>query len=243
MEDLFGGDVLSSGGLDYNIVHSKWQVEYSIGNVRNFFKNVFVTAPKPGEIYYELMTESVTPLLQNIVESAVVESLARYSIDEAIQSTDSIPRAVKARAQEKLDEIQSGIKIVTLSMTDVAVPRQVQSAFSEFIAARQQAQTLVAEADAYAQSKLNETAGAVARDLADYLADPDPRRANRWDQAKGQVRQKITEAEAYRTQVVDMAQADARYFQKLLPEYRERPELRGQESLHRCDTRGHGRCG
>ncbi len=225
MQDLLGGSTLPTEGMDYNIVHSKWKVEYSISNVRDFFKNVYVQNPKPGEVYYELMTASVTPLLKNIIENAVVEVMAHYSIDEAIQSLDSIPRDVRTQAQQCLNNIHSGIKIVTLSMTQVAVPRQVQPAFSAFISAKQQAQTLVDQANAYAQTKLNETAGAVAKKLVATLDHPSPRDEGLWSQAKGQVRQKITEAQAYRTQVVDMAQADATYFQKLLPQYRERPEL------------------
>ena len=41
--------------------------------------------------------------------------------------------------------------------------------------------------------------------------------------------EKIANARAYRTKVVETAKANAEYLQKLLPEYRKRPELVIQE--------------
>ncbi len=46
-----------SEGSDYNIVHTKWQINYQISNVEQFFRNVYVRDVKPGEIYSEIMID------------------------------------------------------------------------------------------------------------------------------------------------------------------------------------------
>ena len=46
-----------------------------------------------------------------------------------------------------------------------------------------------------------------------------------WDNVAGTAREKIANARAYRTQVVERAKANADYLQEILPEFRKRPEL------------------
>jgi membrane protease subunit HflK len=46
-----------------------------------------------------------------------------------------------------------------------------------------------------------------------------------WSQAKGNVSGILTQAETYRSQVVEEAKARAQYFRSLLAQYRERPQL------------------
>ena len=50
-----------------------------------------------------------------------------------------------------------------------------------------------------------------------------------WSQLAGNAQEKIAEARAYRTKVVEIARANAEYLQQILPEYRKRPELVLQE--------------
>ena len=49
-----------------------------------------------------------------------------------------------------------------------------------------------------------------------------------WSQVAGGARDRIAQAEAYRTTVVETAKANADYLMSLLPEYRKRPELVAQ---------------
>ncbi len=46
-----------------------------------------------------------------------------------------------------------------------------------------------------------------------------------WAELAGEAQEKIADARAYRTQVVEIAKANAEYLQRILPEYRKRPEL------------------
>ena len=223
-----GQEGLEAQGDDYNIVHSKWQCVYKVDDAYGFFKNVFVTDPKPGDVYGDLMRDSVKPLLQSCFEDAVVRTLVHYTIDEAIESKAAIPADVKRRVQEKLRAIESGISVVTVTLNDMHWPRQVDGAFQASIDASQDAQKQVTDAEALAQTLLNECAGPVAREMAMLLRQgslEEGRLDPYWEQLAGTAQSIVSDARAYRTTVVESARSRADVFRQLLPEYRKRPKL------------------
>ena len=63
-----------SEGSDYNIVHAKWQINYRISNIEQFFRNVHVQDVKPGEVYADILITSITPLLRSVVDDAIVNA-------------------------------------------------------------------------------------------------------------------------------------------------------------------------
>jgi membrane protease subunit HflK len=220
--------ITGSDGSDYNIVHSRWQITYQIDDPERFFKNTYVQDIKPGESYYDVITMSVTPLLENLADDAIVTAMVNYTIDEAIKSQDRIPKHVKRLLQEKLNKIESGIKVVSVYLTDITWPRQVDEAFWASIKASQESQKVISQAKGYAESTINETAGPVALELLAVLEDKTISEETKellWSQLAGAAQEKIAQARAYRTKVVETARANAEYFQKLLPEYRKRPKL------------------
>ena len=220
--------VSASAGSDYNIVHSKWLLTYKIDDPERFFRNVYVEGIKPGEIYFDVITKSVTPLLKSLVDDAIVTAMVNYTIDEALLSQDRIPAHVKKLLQEKLDKIESGIVVVSVLLTHSIWPRQVNAAFEASISASQQSQTAIGEAKTYAEKTLNEAAGPVAEKLLAVLEGKSTSEQERellWAQLAGAAQEKIAQARAYRTKVVETARANAEYLQKLLPEYRKRPKL------------------
>ena len=220
--------IAGSDGSDYNIVHSRWQVTYQIDDPERFFKNTYVQDIKPGESYYDVITTSVTPLLENLTDDAIVTAMVNYTIDEAIKSQDRIPKHVKRLLQEKLNKIESGIKVVSVQLTDIIWPRQVDEAFWASIRVSQESQKAISQAKGYAESTINETAGPVALELLATLEDKTISEETKellWSQLAGAAQEKIAQARAYRTKVAETARANAEYFQKLLPEYRKRPKL------------------
>jgi len=227
--------VPGSDGSDYSIVHSKWQLVFRIGDPELFVKNVYVEDPKPGEIYFNVMTRSITPLLKNILEDAVVDALVNYTIDEVIQSRETIPKHVERLVRQKLAGIKSaeienicGIKVESVFLTDVKWPRQVDEAFQAAVRASQERQKAISEARTKAQNILNETAGPVAEQLYTALHDPtvdQQQLESLWARLSGKAQEKIFEARAYRTRVVADAKASADYLRSLLPEYRKHPRI------------------
>jgi membrane protease subunit HflK len=219
---------LDAEGSDYNIVHTKWQINYQITGVEQFFRNVYIDDVMPGQIYFDVMTASIKPLLESVVENAVVNALVRYSIDEALLSTDTIRRHASRLVQEKLDELESGIRVTQIQLVDVQWPKQVDDAFQAFFTASQTSQQAISEARTYAQNTLTKTASRIAVPLYQALQDENVTEEQMeafWAQVAGDAQDTIAQAQTYRTKVVEGAKANATYLQSILPEYRKRPEI------------------
>jgi len=221
-----------SEGSDYNIVHTKWQINYQISNIDQFFRNVYVRDVKPGDIYSDIMVTSITPLLRSVVDDAIVATMVHYTIDEALQSVDTIPRRVQQLVQQKLDLLESGIRVVQMQLISTTWPMQVDEAFEAYVEASQKSAQTITQARTYAETTLNKTAGQVAEPLCKALLDPNAtpqQRETLWAQITGDVRETIAQAQAYQTKVVEAARASASYLTSILPEYRERPTLVARE--------------
>jgi len=199
-------DQVTSGsdGSDYNIVHCKWQLTYQIDDPERFFTNIYVEDVKPGDIYFNVITKSITPLLQNLFEDAIVTATVNYTIDDVLfEQVARLTEHIRGLLQEKLDTIESGIKVVRVQLTDKTWPRQVDVAFQASHSASQESEQTISKARTYADNTVIE--------------------------ASGLAQEKIAEARAYKTKVEASAKANADYLQQLLPEYRKRPELVIQE--------------
>ena len=224
------GTTAGSDGSDYNIVHTKWQLTYQIDDPERFFRSVHVKDVTPGDDYFDVTTgeEGVKPLLDNMFEDAVVTAMVNYTIDEAISSRDRIPRHIERLLQEKLDRIESGIKVVSVQLTKSEPPPHTRDAFEASIMASQTSQKAVTEAKTYAENTLNETAGPVAERLFETLHDETASEQEKellWSDLGGTARERMADAQAYQARVVETAKANADYLQRLLPEYRLRPKL------------------
>ena len=199
---LTRGDTLEGqSNDDYNIVHCKWQLNYNIkDDPYAFFKNIYVRPLEPGELYIDVITDEIKPLLQSICEEAIVTTLVKYTIDESISNAKPlISRNVKEMIQDRLDSINSGIYVEDMQIQTLTWPRQVDDAFQESIIASQKAKSAVIDAQSYRAKTINE--------------------------AQGPAQEKISQAKAYKTQVAETAEANAKYLLSLLPEYMKRPEL------------------
>jgi len=216
-------------GSDYNIVHSKWQLTYKIDDPERFFKNTYTDDAKPGQSYADVIAKSINPLLQRLFEDAVVTAVVNYTIDEALfLSQGRITRHVQKLLQEKLDKIESGIAAVSVQLIEMKWPRQVNAAFQASITASNASAQAISEAKGYAENTLNEAGGPIADELLAALEDETVSKQEKeflWSQLAGAAQEKLYQAQAYRTKVVETAKANAEYLQKLLPEYRKRPKL------------------
>ncbi|MGD8501300.1 MAG: SPFH domain-containing protein, partial [Phycisphaerales bacterium] len=115
--------VTGSDGSDYNIVHTKWQLTYQIDDPERFFKNIHVEDIKTGDDYFDVITGSITPFLESLFEDTVVTEMVNYTIDEAISSKkDTIQERIEKLLQDKLAKIESGIKVVSVQLTQSVSP-------------------------------------------------------------------------------------------------------------------------
>jgi membrane protease subunit HflK len=219
-----------SDGSDYNVVHTKWHLTYQIDDPERFFRGVYVSEIKPGDDYFEVITgdEGVKPLLESLFEDAVVTAMVNYTIDEAISSRSAIPNHVKTLLQDKLDKIESGIKVESVQLTGSEPPVPTREAFEASIRASQTSQKAITDAKTYATDTLNKAAGPLAEQLHAALNSDDISEQAveaLWEDVSGTARERMADAQAYQTQVVETAKANADYLQRLLPEYKLRPKL------------------
>jgi membrane protease subunit HflK len=221
--------VAGAGENDYNIVHAKWELTYTIQRPELFFKNIYYNAPAPGQDFSDVVSETLDPLLKAMAEDAIVTTMVNYSITEAIESEPRIPKDVSRLLQSKLDRIESGIQVDSVQISErITWPLQVDGAFQASNKASQTSQRLVTEARAYAEKTLNEAGGPAVEEVLGALKDPSISGAAREEllsRLTGTCQEKISLARAYRTKTVETAKADADYLAKLLPEYRKRPRL------------------
>jgi len=226
-----GADVTIASGSDYNIVHCKWQLTYKIDDPQVFFRNTYVDLENipGGKNYADVITQHVTGLLEDVAGDAVVTALVSYTIDDVMfEQVAKVTEHVRKLLQEKLDKIESGIKIVSVQMTDKTWPRQVDAAFQAAIKASQDSQKAISQARTYAEKTLNEAAGPVAEKLFTALRDQNVSQEQKdllWSELAGAAQKRIDEARAYQTEVVETARANADYLRQILPEYRKRPDL------------------
>jgi membrane protease subunit HflK len=219
-----------SEGSDYNILHSKWVLTYQIADAEMFFKNCFVdtTRLQAGQNYADVIEQSITPFLENLLADAVVRTMVNYTIEEAMyERSAGVTEHVKRLLQNKLNKIDSGIRVIDVQRNRIAVPRQVEAAFEAAHVAVQVREKAISEAKLYQEKLLSETAGPVAPDLLKALRDDanEQQQEPLWSQLAGRAQEKIADARAYRTKVVETARANAEYLRRILPEYRKRPEL------------------
>ncbi|MBN1796474.1 MAG: protease modulator HflK [Sedimentisphaerales bacterium] len=191
---------------DYNIVHTMWQLTYQIENPELFFKNVFIDweSIQPGQNYSDVLIENITPILKDIFADSVISTIVNFTIDDVLYDKIAIiTERVERRLQQKLDNIECGIRVVSVQLEDKAPPRQVNAAFQKLIQSINIRETEISKAEAEADKTKNE--------------------------AEGQSAEKIANANAFKRQIVESAQANAEFFNQLLPEYRKRPKLVVQE--------------
>jgi len=221
--------VAGTGENDYNIVHAKWELTYTIDKPELFFKNIYYQAPAPGQDFLDVVSETLDPLLKSMAENAIVATMVNYSIDEAIVSESRIPNDVSRLLQAKLDRIESGIKVTSMQISErITWPLQVDAAFQASNKAKQESDRLETEARAYAEKILNEAGSRDADEILAALKEPaisSQRREALLSRLTGTCQEKISLARAYKTETVESAKANAEYLHKLLPEYKKRPKL------------------
>ena len=155
--------------------------------------------------------------------------MVNYTIEEAMfEKVASVTDRVKERLQNKLNALDSGIKVVSVQIRDITWPRQVGDAFQASLTATQNKQKAISEAKLGAEKILNETGGPIAGELLASLHDSSydkQKQEQLWGQVAGRAQEQIADSRGYRTKVVEDAKASAEYLQRILPEYRKYPKL------------------
>ncbi|MCP5076665.1 MAG: FtsH protease activity modulator HflK, partial [Psychromonas sp.] len=172
---------------DENIVSVAMEVQYRI------------VAP---EKYLFSVTNADNSLLQAL-DSSLRFVVGHSTMDDALTTGREV---VRQDTWEMLDKIiepyDLGIEIVDVNLQQTRPPEQVKEAFDDAIAAQEDEERFVREAEAYERQK-----------------EPI---------ARGQVKRIEQQAQAYSEGIVLKAQGEVARFNKLLPEYKANPEVTRQ---------------
>ena len=169
---------------DENIVEIKVAVQYKVSNAEHFLFNV----RDPGLV------------LRQVSESAVREIVGKNDMDFILtEGRSDIAAKIGALTQDILNRYQTGLIVTRFTMQSAKAPQQVQDAFEDVNAAREDKERYINEAQAYSNDVIPKSRGVAAQEIAG--------------------------AQAYKARVIAESEGDASRFLSVLKEYEKAPEV------------------
>ncbi|CAQ86166.1 MULTISPECIES: FtsH protease activity modulator HflK [Photorhabdus] len=169
---------------DENVVRVEMNVQYRVTNPAAYLYSV--TSPDNS--------------LRQATDSAVRGVIGKYTMDKILTEGRTIVRSDTQRVlEETIRPYKMGITLLDVNFQAARPPEEVKASFDDAIAARENEQQYIREAEAYAN-------------------EVQPR-------ANGQAQRLIEDAKAYKARVVLEAQGEVASFAKMLPEYKAAPEI------------------
>lgn len=169
---------------DENVLKVEMDVQYRVDNAEKYLFSV----------------TNADDSLRQATDSALRAVIGDSTMDEALTTGR---QAIRADTQEAIDKIiakyNMGIRVVDVNFQSARPPEAVKDAFDDAIAAREDEERYVREAEAYSNDIL-------------------PKAIGRAERIKN-------EAEGYSERVVNGALGDVAQFDKLLPEYLKAKEV------------------
>ncbi|NUU68110.1 FtsH protease activity modulator HflK [Enterobacteriaceae bacterium BIT-l23] len=167
-------------------------------NVVRVEMNVQYRVTDPEQYLYAVT--SADDSLRQATDSALRGVIGKYTMDRILTEGRTVIRSDTQRElEETIKPYNMGITLLDVNFQAARPPEEVKSAFDDAIAARENEQQYIREAEAYAN-------------------EVQPR-------ANGRAQRILEEARAYKTQTVLEAQGEVSRFAKILPEYKAAPEI------------------
>ena len=168
---------------DENVVRVELGVQYRVVNARAYLYNV----------------EAPDSSLAQITDSALRYVIGHNTMDNVLTvGREQVRQQTWEIIDRLVERYDLGINVIDVNFLPARPPEEVRDAFDDAIAAQEDEERFIREADAYARER-----------------EP---------QARGRVRRMQQEAQAYQEQVILRAQGEVARFNALLPQYRANPE-------------------
>jgi len=228
-------DYLISG--DANIVHAEVTIRYRIVDAYDYVSSIY-GAERPGERPEDFPERT---LIESLARDAIIDSAGSFEVDDLIfRKKAQFARSIQQKLSASLAKLNCGLEITDEVLIDqVAPPRQVNEQFIDVRRATEERFGAIKEAQGDAEKLLTETAGTGYRELIQAIEAEEQllgqetaaarqaaeRVSKLLEEAGGSIQDILTDARVYRTTVVEEAKADAKYLQKLLPQYRKNPQV------------------
>ena len=180
-------DLDSSGSMlteDENVVRVQMEMQYRVFDPYRW--NFSVISPEST--------------LSQALDSAIRYVVGHSEMDDVLTDGREVTRQrVWEELQSILEPYDMGVSIIDMNFRDARPPEEVKDAFDDAIAAQEDEQRFIREAEAYAR-------------------EIEPR-------ARGRANRLNEEAQAYKEQVILEAQGEIARFEELLPQYESAPEV------------------
>lgn len=169
---------------DGNVVHASFGVNYQFQD--------------PILIVTQL--DDVETILDQIVRTIAIQAIASRTVDQVLSDgrTD-LMKEISLRVQSRLNDLNLGIRIVSLEMSDLVPPYQVKDEFSAVQTASIEAKTKLQEAEEY--------------------------RAQQVPKAETTYKKEVSTAQAQSTKKLATARAEAEVFLRLAQEASDNPTV------------------
>lgn len=172
---------------DENVVRVELGVQYRVTNPRAYLYNV----------------EAPDSSLSQITDSALRFVVGHNTMDNILTvGREEIRRQTWEIIDRLVERYDLGMEVIDVNFLPARPPEEVRDAFDDAIAAQEDRERFVREAEAYARER-----------------EP---------AARGQVRRMQQEAQAYKEQVTLRAMGEVARFNELLPQYQNHPETTRQ---------------
>ena len=169
---------------DENVVRVEMNVQYRVTDPERYLFSV----------------ASADDSLRQATDSALRGVIGKYTMDRILTEGRTVIRSDTQRElEETIRPYDMGITLLDVNFQTARPPEEVKAAFDDAIAARENEQQYIREAEAYTN-------------------EVQPR-------ANGAAQRILEEARAYKTQTVLEAQGEVARFAKILPEYKAAPEI------------------
>ncbi|HEI8867886.1 FtsH protease activity modulator HflK [Serratia sp. AKBS12] len=169
---------------DENVVRVEMNVQYRVTNPEAYLFSVV----------------NADDSLSQATDSALRGVIGKYSMDRILTEGRTVVRNDTQRMlEETIRPYHMGITLLDVNFQAARPPEEVKASFDDAIAARENEQQYIREAEAYAN-------------------EVQPR-------ANGQAQRLLEDSKAYKDRTVLEAQGEVARFAKLLPEYKSAPEI------------------
>jgi len=197
---------------DANIMHMVWTLTYRVIDARKYYLEFFADDAVPQGTTpagQDGQPRGVLAVLESILAQSALAEVAIWPVEDVLvlarreseagpSGRTNLIAAVRARVETALDGAGLGIEVQQVSLAEVQPPRATRQAFREVVDAAQDYRTQLEEARKYETSVITG--------------------------AESQASTTLAEAREYRERVVRSVDADRKYFEDFLTEYRKNPQ-------------------
>ena len=169
---------------DENLVRVEMEVQYRVLEPRDYLFNV----------------TNADDSLHQALDSALRYVVGHSTMDDVLTvGRERVRQETRVLLDEIIEPYQLGLAVLDLNFLPARPPEEVKDAFDDAIAAQEDEQRFIREAEAYAR-------------------EIEPK-------ARGQAKRLLQEAEGYKEQIALRAEGEVARFRQLLPQYQLQPDL------------------